>query len=443
MSSLAARHPARRSTGGGRLARDVGLFGELGPRGLPRRDGEPELLAEFLHFPGGGLAGVVGVAELEPVAPVDLVLRRARRPEDVHRADVPLLERRLGLGVGRRVPGELLDPVLAVADVELLLLEDAVDGAHPGAVGAAADVLELVPRTGVHAEVEEDEVGPGVDRVVENIDALVGRDPPRPDVGVGGDPHGEDLVVLPDVRLDVEPEVGEEPVHDRRVAELVLHDLGDDVLLLDGRRLRDPGHVAVAARELGVGLHGHQVDEVLAVLGGHLLGGLEPDAALDLRQHLPRRVAHGVKPPGPSIPYSRRSTTRTALPSERGRVRGATIVSRTESPIARCRRSAARARTATISGCSASKPPQRATTAGAGSTSTSSVASVALRSTISRYSGARSATSRRARSTSDGYRFTPFTTSMSSERPLTRAIRTDVRPQRQGSSTSVVMSPVR
>src|SRR5260370_25755909 len=155
MLSLAARRPARRATGGGRLARDVGLFGELGPRGLPRRDGEPELLAELLHFPGGGLAGVVGVAELEPVAPVDLVLRRARPPEDVHRADVPLLERRLGLGVGRRVPGELLDPVLAVADVELLLLEDAVAVAHPGAAAAAAGVLELVPLPPGHAEAAE------------------------------------------------------------------------------------------------------------------------------------------------------------------------------------------------------------------------------------------------------------------------------------------------
>src|SRR5260370_27920547 len=164
MLSLAARRPARRATGGGRLARDVGLFGELGPRGLPRRDGEPELLAELLHFPGEGLADLVVVAELEPVAPVDFVLRRARPPEDVHRADVPLLERRLGLGVGRRVPGELLDPVLAVADLELLLLEDAVDGAHPGAVRAAADVLELVPPPAVHAEVEEDEVGPGAGR---------------------------------------------------------------------------------------------------------------------------------------------------------------------------------------------------------------------------------------------------------------------------------------
>src|SRR5205807_4344439 len=56
-------------------------------------------------------------------------------------------------------------------------------------VRAAADVLELVPRAPVHAEVEEDEVRPGVDRVVEDVDALVRRDARGAKVDVGIDPH--------------------------------------------------------------------------------------------------------------------------------------------------------------------------------------------------------------------------------------------------------------
>src|SRR4029450_6977673 len=221
-------------------------------------------------------------------------LAHARPPDDVHRADVPLAERRLGLVVGRGVLGELLHPVLAVADVELLLLEDAVDGPHPRAVGAAAHILELMSGAAVHAEVEEDEVGPGVDRVIEDVDPLVGGDARRADVGAVLDAHREGLVVLADGALHVEAEVAEETVHDRGVAELVLHDLGDDVLLLDRRRLGDPGHVAVAARQLGICLHGQQMDEVLAILRGHLVGRFQPDAPFDLRHHRRRQIAHGL-----------------------------------------------------------------------------------------------------------------------------------------------------
>src|SRR5437867_2355778 len=184
--------------------------------------------------------------------------------------------------------------------MELLLFEDPLDRAHPGAVGAAADVL----------------------------------------------------------------------------------DLGDDVLLLDRRRLGDPGHVAVAPRQLRVGLHGQEVDEVLAIVVGHFVGGLDAHARLDLRQHLASQVAHGCLLPRLRIPY-RRSITRTALPSERGSVRGATIVSWTERPIAFWRRSATRRRRLAITGCSASKPPQRSTSSGPGSTCTSRVARVERRSTTS------------------------------------------------------------
>ena len=63
--------------------------------------------------------------------------------------------------------------------------------------------------------------------------SLVMRAVPMSRAGV--DAHREDLVVLAHVALDVEAEVGQEPVHDGRVAELVLHDLGDHVLFLDRR----------------------------------------------------------------------------------------------------------------------------------------------------------------------------------------------------------------
>src|SRR5439155_960669 len=108
---------------------------------------------------------------------------------------------------------------------------------------------------------------------------------------------------------------------------------------------------------------------------GHFVGGLDAHARLDLRQHLASQVAHGCLLPRPRIPY-RRSITRTALPSERGSVRGATIVSWTERPIAFRRRSVTRRRRLAITGCSASKPPQRSTSSGPGSTCTSRVARV-------------------------------------------------------------------
>src|SRR5439155_1048492 len=66
-----------------------------------------------------------------------------------------------------------------------------------------------------------------------------------------------------------------------------------------------------------------------------------------------------------------RSMTRTALPSDRGGVRGATIVNSTLRPIAVWRRSATRRRSVAISRCSRLNPPQRATSSGAGSTWTS------------------------------------------------------------------------
>src|SRR2546429_4545159 len=84
-------------------ARDVGFFGELGPFRLPLGEREAELVAELPDLVGEGLPDLVVVAELEPVLPVELVLRRRRTPEDVQRPDVPLGEGRLRLGAGRRV----------------------------------------------------------------------------------------------------------------------------------------------------------------------------------------------------------------------------------------------------------------------------------------------------------------------------------------------------
>ena len=122
-----------------------------------------------------------------------------------------------------------------------------------------AHVLQLMPCPAVHTEVEEDEVGPAVDRVVEDVDSLVGGHARGADVG-GGVVEAQREIMPGHVGGDVHPEVLEQPVHHVGVAHLVLHDLGDHVLLLDARRLHDPGHVAERPRQLGVGLHGHEVE---------------------------------------------------------------------------------------------------------------------------------------------------------------------------------------
>src|SRR3972149_2077745 len=208
-------------------------------------------------------------------------------------------------GVARGgVPGQLRDPELAVADVELLLLEDALDGPRPGPVGALPHVLQLVTRPSIHAEVEEGEVRPRVDRVVEDVHALVGADAGGADIGRRVDAHGEGFVVGPHVGVHVHSQIGEEPVHDGRVPVLILDDLRDDAFLLDARRLHDPRHVARAAGELGGGLHGHEVYQALPVLLRHLLGGLYALAAVDPGEQLHFRdaLAHARLP----------STTRTA-----------------------------------------------------------------------------------------------------------------------------------
>src|SRR3990172_12897830 len=167
---------------------DLCFFGQLVPGWLPLGQREADRGGQFLHLVVEGLADLVVVPELEAELPVERVLGRAGPAEDVHGPDVPLAERRLGLAPRGRVLGQPLDPVLAVPDVELLLLEDPLDGPHPGAVGAAADVLELVAGPAVHAEVEEHEVGPGLDRGVEDVDALLATDPGGPDVGGRLDP---------------------------------------------------------------------------------------------------------------------------------------------------------------------------------------------------------------------------------------------------------------
>src|SRR2546426_12658753 len=105
-------------------ARDVRLFGQVLPDGLPGRHLQAELFAQPGHLGSERLANLVVVTGLEPVATIERVFRRAGAAKDVHRADVPLGERRLGLVAGGRVLGQLLDPVFTVPDVELLLLEE-------------------------------------------------------------------------------------------------------------------------------------------------------------------------------------------------------------------------------------------------------------------------------------------------------------------------------
>src|SRR5215813_11389142 len=236
------------------LPRDLGLLGQAIPHRLPLGQMETDGLRLVLHLIREGLADLIVVAELEPVTAIHGVPRRAGAPEDVHGADVPLVQRGLGFIVGLGILGELLDPELAVANMELLLLEDALDGPRPRPVRALPHIFQLVAGPAVHAEVEEDEVRPRVDRIVEDVHALVGGDARRPDVRVGLDPHRQRLVVSLHVSLDVHAQIRQEPVHHGRMAELVLDDLGHDVLFLDAGRLRDPRHVAVPAGELGIGL---------------------------------------------------------------------------------------------------------------------------------------------------------------------------------------------
>src|SRR5437867_12080291 len=104
------------------LTRDVRFFRQRVPDRLPLGDAQAELLAEIRHLAGKRLADLVVVAQLQTEAAIELVLRRSRPTEDVHGPDVPAVERCLRLVVRGRISGELLDPELAVADVELLLL---------------------------------------------------------------------------------------------------------------------------------------------------------------------------------------------------------------------------------------------------------------------------------------------------------------------------------
>src|SRR5207253_8482440 len=98
------------------LARDLRLFRQLLPDRLPRRDQQADLLAEARDLGGEGLADLVVVTGLEAVLAIAHVLGRAGTAEDVHRAYVPPGEGGLRLRARGRVLGELLDPVLAVAD---------------------------------------------------------------------------------------------------------------------------------------------------------------------------------------------------------------------------------------------------------------------------------------------------------------------------------------
>src|SRR4030095_8865018 len=193
------------------LARDLRLFRQLIPRRLPLRHGEAGGARPGRPLGGARAAYLVVVPHLEAILLVDAILCRARPPEDVHRADEPALERLLGLGAGRVGLGQPLHPELAVTDVHLLLFEDALDGAHPGPVGAVAHVLQLMPGAAVHAEVEEDEVGPAVALVVEAGHAWSRGDARGADVG-GAAVEAQREVVPGHVGGHVHAQILEEPV---------------------------------------------------------------------------------------------------------------------------------------------------------------------------------------------------------------------------------------
>ena len=103
------------------------------------------------------------------------------------------------------------------------------------------------------------------------------------------------------VALDVDAQAFQEAVHDPRVADLVLDDLGHLQGLLDIGGLGDPGHVAEGPGQLRVGLHHHQMGEVVAVFVRHFIGGVDFNFLFDLFPKpfffLPFRQFHAVIPP--------------------------------------------------------------------------------------------------------------------------------------------------
>src|SRR5262249_48154363 len=155
------------------------------------------------------------------------------------------------------------------------------------------------------------------------------------------------------------------------VAQLVFDDLGHHVLLLHAGRLGDPRDVPVAAGQLGVGLHRHEMDEAPAVLVGHLLRRLDPLALLDPRHELGLSHGHLL------------STTRTAFPSLRGSVLGGTTAPSGLRPRRPRRHSPTRAARACTSARAESNPPHPATRPSVGSTWTARVGNAWVRSTMS------------------------------------------------------------
>src|SRR5438046_9867445 len=92
--------------------------------------------------------------------------------------------------------------------MELLLFEDPLDRAHPGAVGAAAVVFELVAGAPIHAEVEEDEIGPRLDRNVGDVDTLVASETRGPDMRARRDENRDNARLPRKLDKDVEVQAG-------------------------------------------------------------------------------------------------------------------------------------------------------------------------------------------------------------------------------------------
>src|SRR4029453_13897351 len=113
-AGLASGESLSRDPGTG-SARDLRLFRQDLPGGLPVRQAPAERVDQAPDLVGERPADLVVVAVLEAELPVDAVLRAARAPEDVHGPHVPLLEGALGLVPGGRAIGQPLDPELAVA----------------------------------------------------------------------------------------------------------------------------------------------------------------------------------------------------------------------------------------------------------------------------------------------------------------------------------------
>src|SRR6266545_4408345 len=94
--------------------------------------------------------------------------------------------------------------------------------------------------TPIHAEIEHDEIGPGLQRVVKDVHAQILPHSLGADIRLRiGQTPGELAVMLPHALIHIDAEIAQEAVHDVAVADLLLHHPSDGVFYLYGGGLAD------------------------------------------------------------------------------------------------------------------------------------------------------------------------------------------------------------